>query len=251
MKTVYKMPDSFISLESGSNFCAGCGHGITTRILAELIDEMGVRENMVLIIPIGCSGSLNRLIDADRICALHGRAPAVATGVKRCDPNKFVFAYQGDGDLVSEGMAEIMHAGIRSEKFSVLFINNAIYGMTGGQVAPTTLIGQNATTAPGGRQPDNTGYPVNMAEIMAGLPGVNYSARVTINTPVRIIEAKKAMKRLFELQLKGKGLNFLEVLVPCPTTWGKSPIKAMEWIDTAMIPQYPLGVFKDVEAGNK
>jgi len=250
MKAVYKKPDSLIRFEGG-NFCAGCGHGITTRILAELIDEMGVRENMVLILPIGCSGGMHRFMDVDRICSLHGRAPAVATGVKRCDPNKFVFAYQGDGDLVSEGMAEIMHAGIRSEKFSVLFINNAVYGMTGGQAAPTTLLGQNATTTPGGRQLDNTGYPVNMAEIMAVLPGVNYSARVTINTPVRILETKKAMKRLFELQLEGKGLNFLEVLVPCPTNWGMPPIKAMEWIDTAMIPQYPLRVFKDAEAENK
>ena len=248
MKAVYKRPECMFDLESGTNFCGGCGHGITTRLLMELIDEMKVREKMVLCIPIGCSGSLNRLVDVDRICCLHGRAPATATGIKRCDPNKFVFVYQGDGDLASEGMAEIMHAAIRSEKFSVCFINNAIFGMTGGQVAPTTLIGQYATTAPGGRQTVNTGYPVNMAEIMAGLPGVYYSARVTINSPARIAETKKAMKKLFEYQLAGKGLNFLEILVPCPTNWGMAPIKAMEWIDTAMVGQYPLGVFKDMEA---
>ena len=179
--------------------------------------------------------------------ALHGRAPAAATGIKRADPSKFVMVYQGDGDMVSEGMAEIMHAGIRGENFSVIFINNAIYGMTGAQMAPTTLLGQSASTAPGGRAVDNSGYPVKMAELLAQLPGVAYSERVTVNTPARINQCKKALRKAFEMQLAGnQGMGFVEVLSPCPTGWSMSPVKSMEWIDEKMTEVYPLGVVKDV-----
>ena len=179
--------------------------------------------------------------------ALHGRAPATATGIKRAEPDKFVLVYQGDGDLVSEGMAEIMHAAIRGEKFSVIFINNAIYGMTGGQVAPTTLMGQKATTAPLGRSAINSGYPINMAETLATLQGVCYSERVTVTNPQHVVRTKMAIRKAFELQLAGKGMSFLEILSPCPTNWNMPPVKALEWINTEMIKQYPLGVFKDEE----
>jgi len=242
---VYKRPEVF--LEAISSFCGGCGHGIVTKIIAELIDEMGLQENGIVVWPIGCSCTAHKIFKMDQIIALHGRAPAVATGLKRVEPNKFVLVYQGDGDLVSEGMAEIMHAAIRGEKFSVIFINNAIYGMTGGQVAPTTLMGQHATTAPQGRMAVNTGYPIGMAETLANLHGVIYSQRVTINTPVRMNETKRAIKKAFELQLEGKGLSFVEILSPCPTNWGMSPPKAMEWIDEKMTEQFPLGIFKSCE----
>ena len=195
--------------------------------------------------PIGCSCLSDRYYNMDMMMALHGRAPAAATGIKRADPSKFVMVYQGDGDLVSEGMAEIMHAAIRGEKFSVIFINNAIYGMTGAQMAPTTLMGQHASTAPTGRMADNSGYPVKMAELLAELPGVCYSERVTVNTPARINQCKRALKKAFELQLEGKGMSFVEVLSPCPTGWSMSPVKSLEWIDEEMTKIYPLGVLKD------
>ena len=248
-KTVYQRPDCLLDVTS--SFCGGCGHGIITKILAEVIDEMGLQENGIVVWPIGCACTAHRIFAMDQIIALHGRAPAVATGIKRVEPGKTVIVYQGDGDLVSEGMAEIMHAAIRGEKFSVIFVNNAIYGMTGGQVAPTTLLGQNATTAPGGRIPDNTGYPVNMAELLANIPGVYYSQRTTINTPARMAQTKAAIRKIMQFQLDGKGMSFLEILSPCPTNWGKAPVKAMEWIDSAMIEQYPLGVFKDKEAAGQ
>ena len=206
---------------------------------------MGLQENGIMVWPIGCSCLSDRYYNMDMMMALHGRAPAAATGIKRADPSKFVMVYQGDGDLVSEGMAEIMHAAIRGEKFSVIFINNAIYGMTGAQMAPTTLMGQHASTAPTGRMADNSGYPVKMAELLAELPGVCYSERVTVNTPARINQCKRALKKAFELQLEGKGMSFVEVLSPCPTGWSMSPVKSLEWIDEEMTKIYPLGVLKD------
>ena len=245
MKTVYERPRVFT--DAITTYCGGCGHGIVNKLIAELIDELGLQKNGIIVWPIGCSCLADKFYDMDQIMALHGRAPATATGIKRAEPNKFVLVYQGDGDMVSEGMAEIMHAAIRGEKFTVIFINNAIYGMTGGQVAPTTLIGQHATTAPTGRQVVNTGYPINMAETLASLKGVCYSERVTLTSPGNITKAKKAFKKAFELQLNHKGMTFVEVLSPCPTNWGMSPMKAMEWINNEMIKQYPLGVFKDEE----
>lgn len=245
MKTVYERPRVFT--DAITTYCGGCGHGIVNKLIAELIDELGLQKNGIIVWPIGCSCLADKFYDMDQIMALHGRAPATATGIKRAEPNKFVLVYQGDGDMVSEGMAEIMHAAIRGEKFTVIFINNAIYGMTGGQVAPTTLIGQHATTAPTGRQVVNTGYPINMAETLASLKGVCYSERVTLTSPGNITKAKKAFKKAFELQLNHKGMTFVEVLSPCPTNWGMSPMKAMEWINNEMVKQYPLGVFKDEE----
>ena len=229
MKTVYERPRVFT--DAITTYCGGCGHGIVNKLIAELIDELGLQKNGIIVWPIGCSCLADKFYDMDQIMALHGRAPATATGIKRAEPNKFVLVYQGDGDMVSEGMAEIMHAAIRGEKFTVIFINNAIYGMTGGQVAPTTLIGQHATTAPTGRQVVNTGYPINMAETLASLKGVCYSERVTLTSPGNITKAKKAFKKAFELQLNHKGMTFVEVLSPCPTKWGMSPMKAMECIN--------------------
>ena len=245
MKTVYERPRVFT--DAITTYCGGCGHGIVNKLIAELIDELGLQKNGIIVWPIGCSCLADKFYDMDQIMALHGRAPATATGIKRAEPNKFVLVYQGDGDMVSEGMAEIMHAAIRGEKFTVIFINNAIYGMTGGQIAPTTLIGHHATTAPTGRQVVNTGYPINMAETLASLKGVCYSERVTLTSPGNITKAKKAFKKAFELQLNHKGMTFVEVLSPCPTNWGMSPMKAMEWINNEMVKQYPLGVFKDEE----
>ena len=245
VKTVYKRPEVFT--DAITTYCGGCGHGIVGKLIAELIDEMGLQENGIIVWPIGCSCLSDRYYDMDMMMALHGRAPAAATGIKRADPSKFVMVYRGDGDMVSEGMAEIMHAGIRGENFSVIFINNAIYGMTGAQMAPTTLLGQSASTAPGGRAVDNSGYPVKMAELLAQLPGVAYSERVTVNTPARINQCKKALRKAFEMQLAGnQGMGFVEVLSPCPTGWSMSAVKSLDFIDEQMIDVYPLGVVKDV-----
>lgn len=247
IKYIYKRPDVFLDPISG--FCGGCGHGIITKLIAELIDEMDLQENGIIVWPIGCACTTHKVFRMDQIIALHGRAPAVATGLKRVEPDKFILVYQGDGDLVSEGMAEIMHAAIRGEKISVIFVNNAIYGMTGGQVAPTTLMGQYATTAPSGRSEVNTGYPIGMAELLSNIKGVVYSQRVTVNSPSRIAETKRAIKKAFELQLEGKGLSFVEILSPCPTNWKMSAVKSLEWIDTNMTEEFPLGIFKDTTSG--
>ena len=246
---VYERPQCLT--DAITTYCGGCGHGLVSKIMAELIDEMGLREKGILVWPIGCSVYADKYYKMDAVCALHGRAPAVATGIKRALPDRFVLVYQGDGDMVSEGMAEIMHAAIRGEKFTVIFINNAIYGMTGGQMAPTTLLHQVTTTSPGGRTPENGGYPINMAELLATLPGVIYSERVTLNTPARLTAAKKAIKKAFTLQLEGKGMTFVEVLSPCPTGWGKKPLDAMAWIEEKMLPIYPLGVFKSPEEAQR
>ena len=247
MKTIYEKPQVFT--DAITTYCGGCGHGIVGKLIAELVDELKLQENGILVWPIGCSCLSDRYYDMDAFMALHGRAPAASTGIKRADPKKFVLCYQGDGDMVSEGMAEIMHAAIRSEKFTVVFINNAIYGMTGGQMAPTTLIGQYASTAPYGRDYINSGYPVKMAELMATMPGVCYSERVAVNTPANIAKAKNALKKAFKLQLEGKGLGFVEVLSMCPTGWKMPAVKATEWITDVLSSedQFPLGVKKDVE----
>jgi len=248
VKTIYERPKIFT--DAVTTYCGGCGHGIINKLIAELIDEMGLQKDGIIVWPIGCSCLADKFYEMDQIMALHGRAPATATGIKRAEPNKFVLVYQGDGDMVSEGMAEIMHAAIRGEKFTVIFVNNAIYGMTGGQLAPTTLMGQKATTAPLGREAVNSGYPVNMAELLASLKGVCYSERVTVTSPQDIIKTKKAIKKAFDLQIAGKGLTIVEVLSPCPTNWSMQPIKALEWINAEMVKQYPLGVFKDEEGEN-
>ena len=236
------------------HYCPGCNHGIIHRLVAEVIDEMNLDGKVIGVAPVGCSVFAYDYFNCDMYEAAHGRAPAVATGVKRAvGPDTMVFTYQGDGDLASIGTAEIVHAAHRGEKIVTIFVNNAIYGMTGAQMAPTTLLGQTASTAPAptGRCEDNSGYPVKMAEILAMLPGVCYSERVTVNTPARINQCKKAIKHAFELQLQGKGMGFVEVLSPCPTGWGMSAVKALDWIDEKMTEVYPLGVIKDTEKEDK
>ncbi|MBR5467682.1 MAG: 2-oxoglutarate oxidoreductase [Firmicutes bacterium] len=243
MSIVYKRPEVFT--DAYMKYCGGCGHGIINRLIGEIIEEEKLTEQTVIIWPIGCSVYADKYFKVDSICALHGRAPAMGTGVKRSCPDDLVIVYQGDGDMVSEGMAEIMHAGIRGEKFTVIFVNNSIYGMTGGQMAPTTLMDQYSTTSPYGRKEDNSGNPVNMAEIMSGLQGCYYSERVAVNSPANIRKTKEAIKKAFKYQMEGKGLSFVEILSPCPTGWKMKPTQAIKWLGEEVVKQYPLGLFKD------
>ncbi len=249
MSLVYKRPEVFT--DEYMKYCGGCGHGIINRVIGELIEEMNLQEKAVFVWPIGCSVYADKYYKVDSICALHGRAPAVGTGIKRAIPDNLVIVYQGDGDLVSEGMSEIMHSAIRGEKFTVVFVNNAIYGMTGGQMAPTTLMGQHTTTSPYGRGEEFTGHPVNMAEIIAGIPGCYYSERVTVSSPANIRKMKAAIKKAFTYQLEGKGLSFVEVVSPCPTGWGVKPVDALKWVDETVLTTFPLGVFKAPEEEGK
>ena len=248
---VYKKPT--LLNDTPMHYCPGCSHGVVHKLVAEVIEEMGMENKTVAISPVGCAVFAYNYIDVDWVEAAHGRAPAVASAIKRLWPDRLVFTYQGDGDLACIGTAESIHALNRGEHIAIIFINNAIYGMTGAQMAPTTLMGQTASTAPAptGRCEDNSGYPVKMAEILAMLPGVCYSERVTVNTPARINQCKKALKHAFELQLQGKGMGFVEVLSPCPTGWGMSAVKALDWIDEKMTEVYPLGVIKDTEKEDK
>ncbi len=245
MSIVYKRPEVFT--DAYMKYCGGCGHGIINRLIGEILEEENMADKSVFVWPIGCSVYADKYFKVDSICALHGRAPAVGTGLKRAlGDDRLVIVYQGDGDLVSEGMSEIMHSGIRGEKFTVIFVNNAIYGMTGGQMAPTTLMDQKTTTSPYGRKEENSGNPVNMAEIIAGLKGCYYSERVTVNSPAHIRQTKAAIKKAFKYQMEGKGLSFVEVVSPCPTGWGVKPTQAIKWIDDFVLDTYPLGVFKDL-----
>ena len=231
------------------HYCPGCTHGIVHRLVAETIDELGIEGRTIGIAPVGCSVMAYDYFNCDMIEAAHGRAPAVATGVKRADPeNHIVFTYQGDGDLASIGMAETVHAAARNENITVIFINNAIYGMTGGQMAPTSLVGQVTQTSPYGRDPKTQGYPIRVCELLATLDAPAYLERVTVNSVKNVRNAKRAIKKAFQNQVDGKGFSFIEVLSACPTNWGMTPQKALQWIDEAMIPQYPLGVFRDKEA---
>ncbi len=228
------------------HYCPGCTHGIIHRIVAEVIDELGIEGRTIGIAPVGCAVMAYDYFACDMVEAAHGRAPAVATGVKRADPeNNIVFTYQGDGDLASIGTAEIVHAAARNENITVIFINNAIYGMTGGQMAPTSLVGQITQTSPYGRDPKLCGYPVRVCEMLSELEGAEYLERVAVNSVVNVRKAKKAIKKAFENQIKGKGFSLVEVLSACPTNWGMTPEKALKWIDEEMIPYYPLGVYKD------
>ena len=228
-----------------THYCPGCHHGIIQRLVAEVIDELGVREKTIGVASVGCSILAYDYYNVDMVGALHGRAPAVATGVKRGRPEAVVFTYQGDGDLAAIGTAEIIHAAGRGESITVVFVNNAIYGMTGGQMAPTTLEGQRTQTSPAGRAPAAAGYPLRMCEMLATLDGPSYITRTAVNTPARINQTKKALTKAFQLQLEGRGLSFVEVLSTCPTNWGLSPVESGRWIDSHMIPHYPLKVFKE------
>ena len=227
------------------HYCPGCTHGIIHRLVAECIDEFGVEGKAVGVAPVGCSVFAYNYFNCDMIEAPHGRAPAVATGVKRANPDLFVFTYQGDGDLASIGTAETVHIGTRGENVTIIFVNNAIYGMTGGQMAPTSLPGQVTTTSPYGRDRKIQGNPIRICEMMATLDGVAYAERVSVDCVKNVRAVKKAIAKAFKTQIEGKGLSIVEVLSTCPTNWGLSPQKAFEWLREEMIPYYPLGVFKD------
>ncbi len=228
------------------HYCPGCTHGIVHRLVAEVIDELGIEGRTIGVAPVGCSVMAYDYFNCDMIEAAHGRAPAVATGVKRANPAEhIVFTYQGDGDLASIGMAETVHAAARNENITVIFINNAIYGMTGGQMAPTSLPGQVTQTSPYGRDVNHCGYPVKVCEMLSELEGPEYLERVTVNSVKQIKNAKKAIKKAFQNQIDGKGFSLVEVLSTCPTNWGMTPQAALKWIDERMIPYYPLGVYKD------
>ena len=227
------------------HYCPGCGHGIVHRLMGEAIDELNIGDKVIGVAPVGCAVFADSYFACDMIQGAHGRGPAIATGIKRSKPEAIVFSYQGDGDLASIGMAEIVHAAARSEHITVIFINNAIYGMTGGQMAPTTLVGQVATTAPKGRDPLLQGWPINICEMLSALKGAKYLERVAVDSPQHVMAAKKAIKKAFENQVKGVGFSLVEVLSQCPTNWGVDPLKSLEFVRTKMMTQYPLGVFKD------
>ncbi|MBE3101967.1 MAG: 2-oxoglutarate oxidoreductase [Firmicutes bacterium] len=245
MAKIFQKPDALT--DKPFHYCPGCTHGIVHRLVAEVIDELNVREKTVGVAPVGCAVFAYDYFNCDMQEAAHGRAPAVATGIKRVLPNNVVFTYQGDGDLASIGAAEIVHAATRGEKITTIFINNAIYGMTGGQMAPTTLLGQVTTTSPYGRSAEQAGYPIRMSEMLATLEGAVYIERVSVHDIKHINQAKKAIRKAFEYQLAGKGFSLVEVLSTCPTNWGMTPTESFEWLKDNMIPYYPLGVKKEVE----
>ena len=230
------------------HYCPGCTHGIIHRLVAEAIDELGIEGKTIGVAPVGCSVMAYNYFACDMVQAAHGRAPAIATGVKRANPDNIVFTYQGDGDLASIGMAETIHAATRGENITIIFVNNAIYGMTGGQMAPTSLPGQVTQTSPYGRDTKTTGFPIKVCELLSELDGATYLERVAVNNVKNVKNAKKAIKKAFENQVNGKGFSLIEVVSTCPTNWGLTPIKALEWVDEKMIPFYPLGVYKDKTA---
>ncbi len=240
---VAKRPDSLLPV--ATHYCPGCTHGIIHRLVAEAIDVLGIEGRTIGVAPVGCAVLAYNYFRCDMIEAAHGRAPAVATGLKRADPENIIFSYQGDGDLASIGMAETVHAAARNENITVIFVNNAIYGMTGGQMAPTSLPGQVTQTSPYGRDVTVCGYPVKICEMLAQLEGPAYLERVTVNSVKNVRAAKKAIEKAFRNQIEGKGFSLIEVLSACPTNWGMTPQAALKWIDEKMIPYYPLGVYKD------
>jgi 2-oxoglutarate ferredoxin oxidoreductase subunit beta len=242
---VYQRPNSLYN--AATSYCPGCTHGTAHRLVAETIDELGIQGRTVGVASVGCSVFAYNVLDVDFQQAAHGRAPAVATGIKRVRPECIVFTYQGDGDLASIGMAEIVHAAVRGENITVIFINNAIYGMTGGQMAPTTLVGQKTTTSPFGRDPKMQGYPVKVSELLATVKGARYIARCSLHNPAAIQKAKQAVKKAFLNQVEGKGFSLVELLSTCSTNWGMTPQAALKWLEEKMIPEFPLGEFKNEE----
>ena len=228
------------------HYCPGCTHGIIHRLVAEVLEELGVGDTAIGIAPVGCAVFAYNYFNCDMMEAAHGRAPACATGAKRVHPDKVVFTYQGDGDLASIGAAEIVHAAARGENITIIFVNNAIYGMTGGQMAPTSLPGQITTTSPYGRDTAHCGFPVKMSEMLAQLDGPAYIERVSVHDVPHVVAAKKAIRKAFEAQIAGKGFSMVEVLSTCPTNWGLTPQEALKWLKENMIPQFPLGVYKEV-----
>ena len=248
--TVFEKPKALT--DATLHYCPGCTHGIIHRLVAEAIDELGIEGRTIGVASVGCSVFAYNYFNVDMVQAAHGRAPAVATGVKRSDGSKIVFTYQGDGDLAAIGTAETVHSAARGENITVIFVNNAIYGMTGGQMAPTTLPGQVTQTSPYGRDVSKVGYPVKVCEMLSKVDGAAYLERVAVNSVKNVKRAKEAIKKAFQNQIEGKGFSLIEVLSTCPTNWGKSPEDALGWLESEMIPYYPLGVYKDKtkEEGN-
>jgi 2-oxoglutarate ferredoxin oxidoreductase subunit beta len=246
---VYTKPDSLTSVVT--HYCPGCTHGTAHRLIAEVIDEMGMREETIGVAPVGCAVFAYNYFNMDFAQAAHGRAPAMATGLKRVNPDRLVFTYQGDGDLVSIGAAEILHTAGRGEDITVIFINNAIYGMTGGQMAPTTLPGQRTTSTPMGRDVELHGFPIRMCEILSQLDGAAYVVRRSLHNVPSIRKAKKAIRQAFEVQRQGLGFSMVELLSNCPTNWGMSVADSLKWIEEHMLPAYPLGDFKVSSAISK
>ncbi|MEN6392512.1 MAG: thiamine pyrophosphate-dependent enzyme [Anaerolineaceae bacterium] len=241
-QVVYQRPKSLLDVHT--HYCPGCTHGIAHRLVAEVLDEMNIRERTIGVAPVGCSVFAYNYFNCDFVEAAHGRAPAMATGIKRVLPDRIVFTYQGDGDLASIGMAEIMHAAGRGENITVIFINNAIYGMTGGQMAPTTLPGQKTTSSPHGRDVEQMGFPLKMAELLSKMDGSGYVVRRSLHDLANIRKAKKAIRMAFETQQRGLGFSLVELLSTCPTNWGLTPLDALKWVEEHMIPYYPLGDYK-------
>jgi 2-oxoglutarate ferredoxin oxidoreductase subunit beta len=247
MKVVFDRPKSLSNVET--HYCPGCMHGVIHRLIAEVMDELDIAGRTIGVAPVGCSVLAYNYFECDMAQAPHGRAPAVATGLKRALPDNVVFTYQGDGDLAAIGTAETVHSAARGENITVIFINNAIYGMTGGQMAPTTLPGQITQTSPYGRDTKTAGYPIRICEMLSTLDGVAYAERVAADSVPHINAAKKAIKKAFEYQIDKKGFSIVEIISTCPTNWGLSPEKALEWAKENMVPYYPLGVYKDISAG--
>ena len=245
----YKRPSALMPMSTG--YCPGCLHALATRLVADAIEELNQQKNAINVISVGCSALNLYSWSGDDIGAAHGRAPAVATGIKRCLPDRLVFTYQGDGDLAAIGLAEIMSAANRGENFTVIFANNQTYGMTGGQMAPTTLIGQKSTTTPFGRDPITTGYPLKMCELISVLEAPVFVARYALNSPKGVMDAKKGIKKAFEYQMAGKGFTFIELLTNCPTNWGMSPLDTLDYMNTNTIPYFAPGIYKDKEAEAK
>ena len=246
MAIVFEKPKALANVPL--HYCPGCTHGIIHRLVAEAIDALGIEGTTVGVAPVGCSVMAYNYFNCDMVEAAHGRAPAVATGLKRAMPENIIFTYQGDGDLASIGMAETVHAATRNENITVIFVNNAIYGMTGGQMAPTSLPGQVTQTSPYGRDVKHCGWPVKVCEMLAQLEGPEYLERVAVNNVKNIRNAKRAIQKAFENQINNKGFSLIEIISSCPTNWGMTPQKALQWIDDNMIPYYPLGVYKDRSA---
>ena len=250
MAVVFEKPHALADIPF--HYCPGCTHGIIHRLVAEVIDELGIEGRTIGVAPVGCSVMAYDYFNCDMIEAAHGRAPAVATGVKRSDPeNNIVFTYQGDGDLASIGMAETVHSAARNENITIIFVNNAIYGMTGGQMAPTSLPGQVTQTSPYGRDTNHCGFPIKVCEMLSQLDGPEYLERVTVNNVKNVRNAKKAIKKAFQNQIDGKGFSLVEVVSTCPTNWGLTPKDALKWLEDNMLPQYPLGVYKDRSAAKE
>jgi len=246
LKKVFGKPESLS--DKPFTYCPGCGHSIIHRLTAEVIDELDIQPRCIGIASVGCSVFADDYFKFDFIQAAHGRAPAVATGIKRVQPECVVFTHQGDGDLASIGCAEMIYSANRGESITILFVNNGIYGMTGGQMAPTTLIGMKTTTSPLGRQAEGAGYPLKVCELLSGLKGVAYLERTAVNSPQNVIKTRKAIKRAFQYQLEGLGFTLVEMVSQCPTGWGKLPKDAVQWLDQEMNEYFPLGVYKDIKA---